>query len=163
MTLHTLKIQRPDGDTYISNLEHFPISTVDFVLTKGKKFLLIKRNEGAFSGEWFVAGGRQERGETQIEALKHIAQREVGLHENDILVVTFSHFQDVFNPASITSGGPLPEWHSIWHFYTIEVPETFEPILDSTSDEFRWVEDLSDITVPEPVLYALTSASIITL
>lgn len=161
MSLDSLKVGRLSTDVYHSGLEHFPIPTVDFVLVKGTKFLLIKRNEGAFNGDWFVAGGRQNRGETQLNALLRIAKRELGLTETDVKRIKFSHPQDVFNPTSTNSDGELPAWHSIWHFHVIEVNPAFVPVLDSTSNGFRWVENLDGISVPAPVRKALKEANLV--
>lgn len=161
MKLKQLLTGRLDRETYLTGLNNFPIPTVDFVVVRGDKFLLIKRNEGAFLNEWFVAGGRQNRGETQEEALLRIASRELGLKQNDIINFSFTGCQDVFNPESPTSEGGVPDWHSIWHFYLINVVDTFEPTLDATSDTYIWVKDLSDTTVSEPVSRALKMAKLI--
>jgi hypothetical protein len=90
-----------------------------------------------------------------------IAKRELGLSEKNIINTKFIFCQDVFNPSNMTSGGVIHDWHSIWQFHCIEVDNAFEPILDSTSDEYRWVRSLKDVTVPEPVRLALEAAKLI--
>ncbi len=161
MSLEALKGGRLSKEVYISGLQNFPIPTVDFVIVKGTKFLLIERNEGAFEGYWFVAGGRQNRGETQLNALLRIAKRELNLTSEDVLDIKFNHCQDVFNPASVNSEGELPAWHSIWHFHVIEVNSEFNPVLDSTSSRYLWVDNLKDISVPTPVREALKRSHLI--
>lgn len=161
MSLDTLKVGRLPTDIYHTGLKNFPIGTVDFVLVKGIKFLLIERTEGAFKNEWFVAGGRQNRGETQHDALFRIAERELGAKKEHILDIRFSHNQDVFNPGSTNSEGGLPAWHSVWHFHLVVVAPDFVPKLDSTSSGFRWVENLDGITVSAPVREALQKAHLI--
>jgi ADP-ribose pyrophosphatase YjhB (NUDIX family) len=161
MLPETLKTGRLAMSIYITGLQSFPIPTIDFVVKKGKKFLLIQRNEGAFCGTWFVAGGRQNRGEETLEGVLRVAQRELGLRAEEILDVRFSHTQDVHNPASETPAGNLPEWHSIWQFHVIEVNDSFGPKLDSTSNTSIWTETLEGLDVPEPVERALRKAGMI--
>ena len=141
-------------------MENFPIPTTDFVLRRKEELLLIKRNEGAYAGEWFVLGGRQNRGEKMLDAVRRVADREVGLKPKDVEAILFSHCQDVFNPASTNSDGELPAWHSIWHFYLIEVSDSFEPQLDTTSSECMWfrVDDLP--AIPDVVAEALMKAGL---
>jgi len=158
-SLKGLEVGKLSYDLYLVGLESFVICTVDFVLKKGNQFFLIKRNEGAFADEWFVAGGRQNRGENEVEALYRIAKRELGVNENDIISATFSHCQDVFNGAGKNVEGPLPAWHSKWHFYVVEVASDFEPRLDTTSSEGIWFTQPPP--VPEPVHFALKKAKII--
>ncbi|MFA5132115.1 MAG: NUDIX hydrolase [Candidatus Paceibacterota bacterium] len=148
-------------EVYISGLENFIISTVDFVLRRGLQFFLIKRKGGAFSGEWFVAGGRQNRGEEELTALHRIAKRELGVNEKDVVTVRFSHCQDVCNPASKNDEGSLPEWHSKWHFYVVEVTPDFKLKLDETSSEGQWFTELPVEGVPEPVIRALRKSGMI--
>ncbi len=158
-SLASLKKANPKlgTSTYHAGLRNLPIPTVDFIVQRDDgKILLIKRNEGAYAGEWFVIGGRQFIGETVTEALHRIAEREVGLV--DFTSFQFSHRQDTYNPVSTTANGPLPPWHSIWQFHVIRCDQTFKPKLDSTSSDYRWYSmfDLPD--VPEPVKEALTKA-----
>lgn len=159
--LNELQNGKLDWDVYTSGLEHFPIATVDFVLKKGNSFLLIKRDGGAYSGDWFVAGGRQFRGETKNEALLRIAQRELGVREQDIREIIFSHTQDVFNHASTTPAGDLPAWHSIMQFHIVKVNEDFDPVLDDTSSDCMWISTIDTLPVPEPVKRALYLSGLI--
>ena len=149
-----------DRDIYLMMMLNMPVPTVDFIVRKyfadgSRKFLLIKRNEGAYADEWFVAGGRQFRGESQFQALYRIAKEEIGLAKEQIVNCVFSHCQDTFNPGGDTAGGVLPDWHSIWHFYVIDVVPDFEPVLDSTSRDFQWFDN-SETNFCKPVTEALT-------
>lgn len=161
MFLENLKTGKLPREVYLTGLESFVISTVDFVLKRGKEFFLIQRGEGAFTGEWFVAGGRQNRGEEEQDALLRVAKRELGVTSDDIVYTTFSHCQDVCNPSGQNSEGPLPAWHSKWHFYVIEVEEGFEPTLDMTSSTGKWFTRLPTEGVPEPVGRALRKAKLV--
>jgi len=163
MALTDLKVGRLSFIDYRMGLKNFPIPTIDFVVIKNHEFLLIKRKEGAYAGQWFVPGGRQERGEKMLDALGRIASREIGLKPEDVISRQFSHCQDVFNHESANSEGGLPAWHSIWHFFKVEVFHSFEPMLDSTSSEYRWftLGTLPEVSVPQVVLDALIEATVI--
>lgn len=157
--LNDLAFGKLPRDIYITGLENFIISTVDFVLKRGNQFFLIRRNEGAFAGEWFVAGGRQNRGESEYVALLRIAKRELGVDVTDIVSATFTHCQDVYNPAGENNEGPIPAWHSKWHFYVIEVRAGFKPNLDETSSIGQWFT--TQPPIPNPVYLALLTAKLI--
>lgn len=161
-----LSVKRLKFSDYVMALSLLPIVTVDFALRKqfadgSCKLLLVRRNEGAYAGEWFVAGGRQHRGESQINALYRIAQAELGLEKQDVLNLQFSHCQDVYNPESENEEGMLPSWHSVWHFYVIDVLPDFIPRLDSTSSDCMWfgIHELPECS--EPVKNALGKAIVL--
>jgi len=159
--LESLKVDRLSPEIYLAGLKSLPILTVDFVLQRPDgKILLAIRNEGAYVGEWFCFGGRLERGESDTEALLRVASREVGLTRFEYIKTTFVCFQHVYNPPGRNVDGPLPAYHSVWHFYVIQVRQNFEPRLDKTSETSDWFNPMFPMKLPEPVYKALLMAII---
>jgi len=56
-----------------------PVLTVDGIILKGSKILLVKRAIKPFSGYWVIPGGHVEYGERVEEALKREMKEELGL------------------------------------------------------------------------------------
>ena len=60
-----------------------PILCVDVVLRRNQQYLLVQRAEEPLKGEWWVVGGRVERGECILAAAQRKVYEEVGLTEVD--------------------------------------------------------------------------------
>ncbi len=57
----------------------YPVLTVDGIILKGSKILLVRRAITPFSGCWVIPGGHVEYGERVEEALKREMKEELGL------------------------------------------------------------------------------------
>lgn len=69
----------------------FRIVTVDSVILKGQKVLLLKRSFGIFKGYWVLPGGKVTKGEDTWGAVVREAREETGL---DVRVVRMIGFYD---------------------------------------------------------------------
>ncbi|MDV3278472.1 MAG: NUDIX domain-containing protein [Nitrososphaerales archaeon] len=86
MTLRRLRVKEqdkklPDG-FYRAHLRHFPVVTVDLVVTdRESRVLLVKRssNNLNWKGAWATPGGRVYRNETIREAASRVLAREAGI------------------------------------------------------------------------------------
>ena len=63
-----------DWETIVRNV---PIPSVDLIVQHNGGLVLGKRTNEPAKGEWFVPGGRIERGETLHEAVHRVAQKEL--------------------------------------------------------------------------------------
>jgi ADP-ribose pyrophosphatase YjhB (NUDIX family) len=73
---------RPPEKFYREHLRHFPLATVDIVVTdRRRRFLLLKRSREnlAWKGVWATPGGRIFRNERVRDAAHRVLLRETGL------------------------------------------------------------------------------------
>ncbi len=153
--LKTLQVGTLSRVTNLCGLQNFPISTVVFAVQRpDRKILEIRQLAGA----WYICGGLQCRGETMDQALWRVAGDEIGLTREDVRSVKLSHVQDVFNSGGENEEGTLPAYHSVWHFYVLQVDGDFEPLLDGAVFDFRWT-GLGEFNT-WPVSFALAQAII---
>jgi colanic acid biosynthesis protein WcaH len=114
-------------------VEHVPIVSVDLVVYRGESVFLAKRTNEPAKGEWFVPGGRVKKGETRKEAVRRVAQTELGV---DVTIVeelgAYEHFYDK-TAANVSSGK-----HYLANGYVVEVFE--EPALkDDQHKAAEWI------------------------
>jgi 8-oxo-dGTP diphosphatase len=64
---------------YVFYYMKFPRLTVDGIIIKNKKIVLIKRRNEPFHGQWALPGGFVEYGETTEEAVIREIQEETGI------------------------------------------------------------------------------------
>jgi colanic acid biosynthesis protein WcaH len=67
-------ISEEDWETIVRNV---PIVSVDLLIKRSDGIVLGKRTNEPVKGEWFVPGGRVQKGETRIEAVHRIAEEEL--------------------------------------------------------------------------------------
>lgn len=106
-----------------------PVATVGALIFDGDDRILLVRTE-KWSGLWGIAGGKVERGETCIEALRRETREETGL---EITAIREICVQDCILPD---------EFHQEAHFllfnYVARRSEG-EVVLNDEAEEFRWV------------------------
>jgi len=68
----------PEG-TWETIVKHVPIPSVDLVVKFEEGVLLAKRQNEPAKGEWFVPGGRIQKGESLREAVHRVAQQELNV------------------------------------------------------------------------------------
>jgi colanic acid biosynthesis protein WcaH len=59
-------------------VRNVPIVSVDLVVTREDGVLLGRRRNAPAEGEWFVPGGRVQKGEWLAEAVERVAREELG-------------------------------------------------------------------------------------
>ncbi len=139
--------------TYATVLQSVPIATVDFVLVRhtasGREFLLGKRTEVPYRGEWFVPGGRIFKGEKMEQAVYRQVHRELGVKDCRAI---FIGCLDVMNPPKMGV-----RWHSIWHFHVVEVSEGVTIAPNKENKRVKWFSHINPHW-PVPVKKALAMA-----
>lgn len=139
----------PD-DIYPQIRIHSVSPTADFIATRqgpgGKKeFLLVRRTERPWQGEYMIPGGRIRGLETAKTALPRNVKRELGF-----IPSTF-HFIDQFgvlNPEGQDGGEP---WFSLWNLFevTLTKSEQSHIKLDATGEGFRWFDHIEPSFIQE--------------
>jgi ADP-ribose pyrophosphatase YjhB (NUDIX family) len=107
-----------------------PVAGVGVVVWRGDKVLLVRRGRPPRQGQWGLPGGRQELGETIMEAAVREAREETGLEIKPLGVVT------ALDGISRDAGGRIE-----YHYTLIEVvAEADEGEARAASDatELRW-------------------------
>ena len=117
------------------------ISSVDFILTRGNRFLLIVRRRSSLDGKRWFFGGTHLRGKTVEDALYETVQAETKIRHHEILSVTPSHWQDIAITDQKKRGeGPA---HMLMHIYLVEIPRGIEPKSDGTWSDPKWYTERS--------------------
>jgi len=60
--------------------ENVPLSCVDMILVKNKKFLLVKRSIPPYKNKWCLPGGIIKRDQKIIQRLKQVGKEELGIN-----------------------------------------------------------------------------------
>lgn len=114
---------------YREHLEHFPIPTVDIVVTDARsRVLLVKRNQNNLNwkGFWATPGGRLYRNERSRLGATRVLKRETGLD------VAPSRFKFCGYSEIVT-----PKEHGITLVFGVKTTEeSVRP--DATSSTVRW-------------------------
>lgn len=112
--------------------------TADFIPTRygpnGFEFLLTKRKEKPWAGQWFFSGGRIVPGDTPNIGLQKNCQRELGfipeIHDTKFLL-----WQSIFNPECEHGGTGYFAMSACWQIWV----DYNQPLkLDSTLSDLRW-------------------------
>lgn len=129
--------------TFIDIVRATPLVSVDILLVRGGKYILIGlRNNRPAQGYWFVPGGRILKNEKIEQALVRIAEKELGiasLLDNENLYPTFhGAYEHMYDDCF--AGDIGVSTHYVVLAYKIEVPAEFElPIADEQHFEFKWM------------------------
>lgn len=123
--------------------------TADFILTRygprGFEFLLAKRQEAPWAGQWFFGGGRILPGEVPVEGMMRGCSRELGFvpeaHNTHFLL-----WQSIYNPECVHGGEPYFCMSGCWQIW---VDTDAVIVLDSTWSESKWftMEEAADTTL----------------
>jgi len=144
----------PD-DRFVTVLNWAYIPTTDFILTcvhGGKKlFMLVRRSEGSWKGQYFVPGGRMAPYSLPDESVRENCQRELGFAPEK---AKFIGHLNVLNPERTKGRKP---WFSLWHLYTIRVSWKTRLVLNNENADVQWFEHIEP-RFPAPVIQALKMA-----
>lgn len=118
----------PDG-VWADIVAHVPVPSVDLVIDCTDGVLLARRQNEPAKGEWFVPGGRIQKGEPIREAVHRIAREELNI---DVTIKSqlgvYDHLYDISDVDD--SGGK----HYIAHGYHV-VPDSEAIKLDNQHDD----------------------------
>jgi 8-oxo-dGTP diphosphatase len=99
-----------------------------FLSQDTKKFCLNKRSkEVSNPNTWSFWGGKVERGETVIGALKREIQEEIGFVPKIVKIHPLDIYQSI-------------DGHFMYHTFVIVTPTEFEPNINYESQDYSWSE-----------------------
>lgn len=101
---------------------------------RGFEFLLAKRREAPWAGEWFFSGGRILPGEIPEEAMLRACQQELGFTP-ETGSAQLLLWQSIYNPESVHGGEGYFTLSACWQVW-VEADEKIMP--DSTQEACRW-------------------------
>lgn len=114
--------------------------TSDFVCVRivngVREFLLTRRAERPWMGEWFVPGGRRAPGVHPVESCQQNFRRELGFVP-DKSIIEFVGWVPLLNPEDQHGGGSYFTEMTIFQV-TISVEQSDGIRLDATASEKRW-------------------------
>lgn len=132
-----MNLRIPD-DAYEKILEYSIISAVDAIIVVNGKVLLGKRTQEPCKNQWWVPGGRQNKGEMPEDAVKRKVKEEIGL---DVEVERFVGVYDVlFDKTAFPS--VKTGVHYVARVYVVKPAGNAEIRLDKTQKEYRWIDSI---------------------
>ena len=124
-----------DDSIFAGIIASTPLVSIDLIVwNKSAEVLLGKRQNRPAMGYWFVPGGRIRKNERLCEALKRIAQGELGLTATaGKLLGAFDHFYD-----DNTFGTPGFGTHYVALGYELTISADTPIIQDAQHTDFKW-------------------------
>jgi colanic acid biosynthesis protein WcaH len=118
-------------DVWADIVRNSPVPSVDLVVDCDDGVLLAKRQNEPAKGEWFVPGGRIQKGEPIREAVHRVAQQELGI---DVRITTeLGTYDHRYETADVPDAGGK---HYVAHGYHVE-PKTESIQLDEQHTQSR--------------------------
>jgi colanic acid biosynthesis protein WcaH len=132
-------------------IDHAPLVSIDLLVRNGEGQLLVglRRNAPA-AGTYFVPGGRIEKGLSHEQALREIAERELGWHgvewDDGKVEGIFTH-----SYGDNALGVPGVSTHYVVIAYGLRAEEESELRADAQHAHFTWVDADSAEALQPPV------------
>ena len=125
-------------ETYRKIITLIPLLCVDIVIRDSSgKYLLVQRSNEPYSKEWWVVGGRVEKGEKLTEAAVRKVKEETGLTVHSLIPV--GYYEDFYSQNAFGTDGI---YHTMSVVFTAEV-DTFTDIrLDEQSSDWKQADRL---------------------
>jgi colanic acid biosynthesis protein WcaH len=121
-----------EPDTWPTIVGNVPIVTVDLIVWTPDGIVLGRRRNEPAKGEWFVPGGRVQKGEGLTDAVTRIGREELSVTVDIVAELgAYEHFFDVADVDDV--GGK----HHIAHGYVVHTTET-DCEIDDQHDELRF-------------------------
>ena len=124
----------PD-EQYNQILKSMPIFCVDWLISCRGEYLLLKRTQQPLMGDYWIIGGRLRMDESIESAAYRLQTREVGRYCGMGSMIGFSNY--IFDKVEGARATHTPAIS-----YQVEVPDRFEPVLDSTESDYMWTTKL---------------------
>ena len=133
--------QRIPDSIYGQILENTVVSAVDAIIHQDEKVLVALRKQEPCKGQWWIPGGRQEKGETGEEAIVREVREETGL---DVKVERFVGVYDaIFDKTAFPN--VKTGVHYVARVYLVTPQDGAQNVrLDSTQRNFRWIDKIED-------------------
>jgi len=135
-------------EEYSNILKQIPITCVDLIILRNKKYLLVKRNTEPAKNIWWTPGGRILKNELVKTAAIRKAKEETGL--NCEFVKKLGVAEMIFDKGPFGFGV-----HSISVACLLN-SKIGKISLDKTSDEYKWSDKIEN--APEVMKEFLTKA-----
>lgn len=123
-----------DDATFANVVENVPLVSVDLIVMKQEKVLLGKRRNKPAQGYWFTLGGRVHKHETISDALKRVAEDELGSvpQSEPKFIGIFEHLYDdgIFENVST---------HYVNLGYRVKVDDV-TGLPEAQHDDYRWFD-----------------------
>ena len=111
------------------------IVCVDLVARrKDGRFLLVRRRNEPLMGEWWVIGGRVQRGEKAADAVLRKLKEEAGL-----VALSAPKFLGIYEDLFDRNSFEVAPYHTFSLVYEVAVDDA-AITLDAQSDDFQWAE-----------------------
>jgi colanic acid biosynthesis protein WcaH len=130
----TERVEWIPDEVWSDIVEHVPIPSVDLLVVTDDGLLLAKRQNEPAKGEWFVPGGRIQKGEPLEEAVHRVAREELGV---DIVIKEeLGAYDHLYETADVVDVGGK---HYVAHGYMVR-PESDRISLDEQHSDARFFD-----------------------
>ena len=118
-------------------MESSPLNAVGiwFYSVSTSRYLYLLRNDPKHPGSWGLPGGKVEKKESLLDAIKRECSEEIGSFPDTIRIVPIEQFTSADN-------------HFVYHTFFAVVADEFTPKLNDEHQGYAWVD--SD-TIPKPL------------
>ena len=144
-------ISEEDWETIVRNV---PIVSVDLIVKHSNGIVLGKRTNEPAKGEWFVPGGRVQKGETRTEAVHRIAEEELDVSVE--VIESLGAFEHCYENSDVEK---VETKHYLANGYVVEV-DSGQIQSDNQHKEVRIFESTPDSLHPYLRIYANTTETI---
>ena len=141
-----------EGDVFRTVIEHTPLVSVDLIVKRNGKVLLGKRVNKPALGYWFTLGGRVYKNERIKNAIRRIAEVELGielastpkfigvfehLYDDGIFDHVSTHYLNLGYEVDVSDLEGLPKaQHSDYRWFGLEELMQSEEVHDYVKDYF---------------------------
>ena len=139
----TERVEWIPDDVWSDIVEYVPIASVDLLVVIDDGLLLAKRQNEPAKGEWFVPGGRIQKGESLEEAVHRVAREELDV--DVVIEEKLGAYDHRYETADVEDVGGK---HYIAHGYVVR-PQTDTVTLDDQHSEAKYF-DLHSLPTVHP-------------
>jgi colanic acid biosynthesis protein WcaH len=130
----TERVEWIPDDVWSDIVEHVPIPSVDLLVVTDDSLLLAKRENEPAKGEWFVPGGRIQKGESLEEAVHRVAREELSV--NVEIMEELGAYDHLYETADVSDIGGK---HYVAHGYVVR-PSSNIVDLDEQHSEAKYFD-----------------------
>ena len=125
-------VTRVPSDIWTTVVSNVPIPSVDLVVRTNQGVILARRQNEPAKGEWFVPGGRIQKGESLEEAVHRVAREELGV--DVVIEEELGAYDHRYETADVEDVGGK---HYVAHGYVVR-PESDILNLDKQHSEAKY-------------------------